>query len=66
MRRRMMRLALALGAIALTASPAYAQGCPSHVSDGNIVCHLVSGTHCSSCTYNCSDGSRPTWDMCDT
>lgn len=66
MRKRLLRLSLAILALATLAMPHRAaadQGCPSHLTNGQIVCHLVQGTHCSWCRYNC-DGTYHTWDTC--
>lgn len=65
MRKRMLRVAVALFAAAVSASQAGALvGCPGNVViGGTTACHLVSGSNCESCRYNC-EGEYYTWNMC--
>lgn len=65
MRGRMLRLSLALFALAVGTLPgtAFAMPCDGILTNGEIACHAVSGT-CAQCTFSCSDGSGPTWNVC--
>jgi len=62
--RRLLRVGSAVAVIALTAPRAEAMfSCPSNISNGNIACHLVSGSDCANCTYWCPNGTFA-WNMC--
>lgn len=66
MRKRMLRLSASLFAVGMAASPAAAfnSGCPdSIIVGGQYACHLVSGTNCELCRYNC-EGSQTWFNMC--
>jgi len=74
MRLRLLRLALSVLAVAFAALPARASdqgddacGCPSQITDGETACHLVSGTACTACEYNCGGPGYVTftWCVCD-
>jgi hypothetical protein len=70
MRKRLLRLSLAtlaLAIIGILAAPnsAWADGCPSHVTNGEMACHNTAGSKCSSCTYHCDDGTNHQWNVCD-
>lgn len=65
MRERLFRFSVSLLFFTtIAAAPAGSlDGCPSHVVVGETACHLVSGTNCKLCEYNCN-GSHVWWDMC--
>lgn len=67
MRKGLIRLSLVLLALAAVSRPntAHAGACPSHLTNGTIVCHLTGGTSCEVCFYSCDDGSRPVWNTCN-
>jgi hypothetical protein len=68
MRKKLLRLSIVSLALAALTQPsiAFADGdCPGNITDGQTACHLVSGTSCESCTYNCGTvGVFYRWNMC--
>ncbi len=69
MRARLVRLAIAVFAVAVGggSASAMAAGCPGNiVIGGTMACHNVSGSTCSNCRYLCDDGEYYNWNMCET
>ena len=67
MRKRLLRLAASVTMLAVASSPAaaFGSGCPSRiVVAGVYACHLMSGTDCHLCHYNC-EGSDTYFNMCE-
>lgn len=66
MSKRLIRLAAATALLGAAAPPAAAAdgGCPSSiVVGGQYACHLLGGTNCQLCHYNC-EGSSVYFNMC--
>ena len=66
MHRRVIRLVAATALLGAAAQPAAAAGggCPSRiVVGGQYACHLLGGSSCELCHYNC-EGSSVYFNMC--